>query len=423
VAAAPSLPPGTRVASPELQALARPSSLDSLAAYLDLEGFLRSDLARGLVPGLLVMAGVEAPRAKDCLTRLSTSAREVVIGGDGSGDGNTLISLHLDTGTAHDAMAACVALAGPSAPLPVDKRPIDEGVALTARDQVVIRRGDVVVLGAPSAVRELLDAKPRPWPTELTLAPDSFLAAMGSDDGVSGHAQLTMNATKLLATADITLPSEDKARATAEQAAASLKGDPDDLKGLDEATRAIVTHVRQSIRVDRKDRTVLLALDLEESTATQAKDLGGLAAFAMYGVRQYLTQSKKVEALVAVRSIGGAYRSALEEDTVAGLAPAKKTKRLHSFPAVPRQVPRGETYQTNEADWKAWSEIRFEYPGPQRYQYEIKAAKDGKSADIIARGDLDGDGKTSEIKLHITLDPKTGALDVPTLPTETDGDE
>jgi hypothetical protein len=40
----------------------------------------------------------------------------------------------------------------------------------------------------------------------------------------------------------------------------------------------------------------------------------------------------------------------------------------------------------------------------------VIAAKDGKSAVIVARGDLDGDGEASELKLNIALDPKTGQL-------------
>lgn len=37
-------------------------------------------------------------------------------------------------------------------------------------------------------------------------------------------------------------------------------------------------------------------------------------------------------------------------------------------------------------------------------EYEVKAAKDGESAEIIARGDLNGDGKTSRFKLLVKID-------------------
>ena len=47
---------------------------------------------------------------------------------------------------------------------------------------------------------------------------------------------------------------------------------------------------------------------------------------------------------------------------------------------------------------------------PQYYQYEVRAAKDGNSADIFARGDLNGDGKESEFVLHIAIDRKKDAM-------------
>jgi hypothetical protein len=51
---------------------------------------------------------------------------------------------------------------------------------------------------------------------------------------------------------------------------------------------------------------------------------------------------------------------------------------------------------------------------PQYYQYEVVAAKDGKSAEVIARGDLDGNGKQSRLSLKLTLDAKTGAVTIST---------
>jgi hypothetical protein len=40
----------------------------------------------------------------------------------------------------------------------------------------------------------------------------------------------------------------------------------------------------------------------------------------------------------------------------------------------------------------------------------VVAAKDGKSAEILARGDLNGDGKTSLFRVKIQLDAKTGEI-------------
>jgi hypothetical protein len=79
--------------------------------------------------------------------------------------------------------------------------------------------------------------------------------------------------------------------------------------------------------------------------------------------------------------------------------------KLVSFPPVPRTIPKGTKYQSSPADWKPWEPIKFEMDGPQYYQYEVRAARDGLSADIFARGDLDGNGKTSEFRIHVRIEP------------------
>ena len=60
---------------------------------------------------------------------------------------------------------------------------------------------------------------------------------------------------------------------------------------------------------------------------------------------------------------------------------------------------------------------------PQRYQYEIIAAKDGESAEIVARGDLNGDGKTSLFKVAVKVDRAKDVLVVAPTIFENDPDE
>ena len=60
---------------------------------------------------------------------------------------------------------------------------------------------------------------------------------------------------------------------------------------------------------------------------------------------------------------------------------------------------------------------------PQRFQYEIVAAKDGESAEIIARGDLNGDGKMSLFKVAVKVDRAKDVLVVAPTISETDPDE
>jgi hypothetical protein len=73
-------------------------------------------------------------------------------------------------------------------------------------------------------------------------------------------------------------------------------------------------------------------------------------------------------------------------------------------------------------DWAPWKALHFEMGGPQRYQYEIVAAKDGESARIIARGDLNGDGRTSIFEVLVKVDRAKDVLIVAPSIMETDPD-
>ena len=57
----------------------------------------------------------------------------------------------------------------------------------------------------------------------------------------------------------------------------------------------------------------------------------------------------------------------------------------------------------------------------QYFQYEVRAAKDGQSAEVLARGDLNGDGKTSLFRLKLQV--KGDRLDVAPKLEETDPEE
>ena len=50
--------------------------------------------------------------------------------------------------------------------------------------------------------------------------------------------------------------------------------------------------------------------------------------------------------------------------------------------------------------------------GAQYYQYEVKVAKDSPRADIVARGDLNGDGKESLFTLKVVVAKGSGQLQI-----------
>jgi hypothetical protein len=165
--------------------------------------------------------------------------------------------------------------------------------------------------------------------------------------------------------------------------------------------------------------------ELEGSSAAISRDLGGAAALAVSGVRRYIVRTKQAEARNVVGQLAKSVAMWWEREDVdaKGKLISFKTKKLFSIPATPREIPKGTKYQSSPDDWKPWQQLHFEMAMPQYYQYEIKAAKDGESADIIARGDLNGDGKPGVFVLHIAVQRPENTVRLGTTITETSPDE
>jgi hypothetical protein len=141
---------------------------------------------------------------------------------------------------------------------------------------------------------------------------------------------------------------------------------------------------------EQKGPRLEVKLEARGGAVEQARQIGVLAALVVHGVKKYLQKAKQQEVRSTLPAIATAYST-------------NSTKRLRSFPAVPPAVPQGTRYVSKPEDWKAWEPIGYSAQAPQFYQYEIVAAPDGGSAEIIARGDLDGDGKASKFVLRVRL--------------------
>jgi hypothetical protein len=177
--------------------------------------------------------------------------------------------------------------------------------------------------------------------------------------------------------------------------------------------------IAKAVKVERRGRRLEIVFELREPPVEQARDLGVLGSLATHGVRSYLTRSKAAEARNTVAAIAKHYVMDWErEDTK-----PRARRKLASYPPVPKTVPRGTTYMATATDWAPWKQLRFEMTSPQRYQYEIIAAKDGESAEIVARGDLNGDGRTSLFKVAVKVDRAKDVLVVAPTISETDPDE
>jgi type IV pilus assembly protein PilA len=235
------------------------------------------------------------------------------------------------------------------------------------------------------------------FPRALSLGPDEYVAwsARFDDDAQAGGTILASSERfRLAVDADVPTFIAEQVESQLE----SMRGQTT-VPGLDGEAGAMAAKLLQAIEVKRTGSHLKGVFDLHEGPADQARDLGTVAALSIAGVRRYLVATKSAEARNSIGQIAKDYQAWWQrEDGKRG------RRKLASFPPVPKTVPRGTKYASTPEDWQAWAPLRFQLDAPQYYQYEVRASKDGSSADVIARGDLDGDGKNSEFRLHMALD-------------------
>ena len=278
--------------------------------------------------------------------------------------------------------------------------------AWTVKSGVVAHEPGILLAGRAATVKRALAQRsaPKVMPQELSLGPDEYVAwSAHVEDGI--HAQGTVLASKdrFRIGVEAELPPPLAARVEKELRGVKAMGG---IPGLEGAQRELVGKVLGAVELKRDGGHLEGAFDLREPPLDQARDLGSLAALGVFGVRKYLASAKSAEARNAVGQIAKDYAAWWEREELP--ARPKKTKKLASFPPVPKAVPRGTKYQSTPADWKLWAPLRFEMDMPQFYQYEVRAAKNGESAEIIARGDLNGDGKPSLFKVGLHVDRAHG---------------
>ncbi len=171
-----------------------------------------------------------------------------------------------------------------------------------------------------------------------------------------------------------------------------------------------------------KTKTSPVLIVIAAIVGTLVAVVSGICVLAVVGARSYLAAAKASEARNSVSAIAMNIVQASERESADGFNESRaRAIKLTSLPPVPTSVPRGDKYMSSPSDWAAWSPIRFELRDPQRYQYEVVAAADGQSAEVIARGDLNGDGKTSlfSYKLHV----QNGLVAIAPTIDETDPEE
>ncbi|HEX6272824.1 MAG TPA: hypothetical protein VFZ53_07290 [Polyangiaceae bacterium] len=342
--------------------------------YVDAEGLSKTALFAAVAPFALSREDIVPAPLRECVKGLVEGAREIVAGGDGT---RSLLVARLEPSALATAPGACLALA-----FPFEKATPAPGAveAYTYENRLLVTTQELLLYGTSAEVTAALagNAPDGAWPAGLELGPQQFVACRGTN-GTDTSGSCSMNVAPELFRVDVLLelPDEQKAKQGVEM-----------LKNV-----LVMTGANGPLRgfsYEQKGSRLELSLEARGSTLEQARELGTVSALVIHGVKKYVQNAKQAEARVNVARIARA--------VLAG-----EPKKLASYPAVPATIPRG-MYKSAPAEWKAWEPLGFSLRGPQFYQYEIVAARDGKSAEVIARGDLDEDGRPSKFLLRVKVE-------------------
>jgi hypothetical protein len=362
------------------------------AAYADLGGLLHTELGRAIVPASISLAQDSiTPEQAQCLRGTAESVRDLAVG-VGEDSGGIVIARFDDS--AFDP-GPCLIGAG--------ARPTTVGGGKQAFDvhgTFVVHEPGVLLVGSPIHVTKALTprAGEATFPHALALGPDEFVAwSARIDQDSRAHGTLLASSERFRIGVEADVPSYIAGQVEDQLHSLQLRST---VPGLDGEDGALALRLLKSVQMTRDGSHLSGAFDLHEPPADQARDVGLMASLAISSVRKYMVAAKSAEARNAIGQIARDYAAWWERED----GTPRGKRRLVSFPPVPKTVPRGSKYQSTPDDWKPWAPLRFEMDAPQYYQYEVRASKDGGTADIIARGDLDADGKDSEFKLHLTVD-------------------
>ena len=387
--------------SPELAKRFPFAARPPIVGYADIAGLRATDLA-GIVAEAL--APIVGPAGDDptfaCAKAIWGSTRELVAGGT---DGALVAVLRFDGAPP---LTACSAVLGPPG-----GHVEGASQAFDAGDWgVVAVQGDVMAVGTTDLVTAAFKgAGTGAALTGMALDPDEYVRAFVDvkDPPVTGHASIVAAREKFLLALEGEVPPGfvELAAATVARGRSAFAGNAAALRLFD------------AVSIKQTGKTARASFELDEAPAEQARDLGDAVGLGIGYLRRYLAEAKRAEAAIVSADIATHLSDWVDHENAADPKHHAKV-RLFSLPPVPAAVPSGTKFQSSHADWKDWAKIGFEMTDPQYFQYEVKAAKDGQSADIVARGDLSGDGKEQRFTLHVTFDRAAGRLVVPTEVTE-----
>ena len=339
-----------------------------------------------------------SPSQRECAEELLRGVREVAIGSKGA---DHVVVARFDEQAIEGRAFACMKEVLHWEPSEVR----GTKAAIAKGDDVLAEVPGLLVFGNRQALARAEHAKGSPaWPQSLDLNRDQMLKVIARipEEQTSVEAFIAAAPGKMRFELQAIFPSEAVAADMELRAQNGKKRLETSFAASPEIpSKAILNNVQMA----RDGSKMTLALELRGTPVEIVRDVGLVSAVGIHGVRKYLLSAKSAEARNVLGEIAKHHVYAWSSSP-----PGKR--KLVSLPPVPKVVPHGNKYMSADSDWKAWAPIHFSLADPQYFQYEVAASKDGKRADVIARGDLNGDGKTSLYKLALRVDPKDGAIHV-----------
>lgn len=380
-------------------------------AYSDLAFLTQPDAVSALSGGLAAVASELGGVDKACVDAIVGGAKELLIAGTAQRQWVVVLKV-----PGHKLESVCAPKTGESETI--------EGTTKAwrypERGRSCATTADWLACGAPDLVKRSLAAQNEPT-IPVGLNPNEIVTLDDRDSDKDMKVSVASLPDRLEARVELNFDTDERPRAIHELAAHASEG----VAGFNttfkttDAEKKLVEQIANGVVASHRGTRANLRVDLAGTPAEQGARLGTfLSLLGKVAVRE----RNEMRQVFVERHLQSIAEQIVKNWDAKDAKLPFGDKRLVSMPPVPKEVPKGQPVTTAEADWKAWKTMPH-LTTPSYWQFEIKAAPDGQTADLIARGDTNGDGKQSTFKLHIRVDKSSKQLMIEPKVDATDPDE
>lgn len=366
-------------------------------------------IASSLAPIATDLAGVD----KACIDAVVGGAKELLVTGTNGKAWEVILKI-----PGHTLDSVCTPAAGTGETATIEGA--TKAWRFTESGKTCALAADWLYCGQEDLVKKSITAQNEPT-LPVGLDPNQVLALDDHDEQKDAKISVVSNTDRLETRVELNFDGDEKPRVLHEAATHAPEGVLEFTKFFkaSDAEKRLVDQVANSVVASHRGTRANLRVDLPGTPSEQAAQLG--AALSLFGKSAVLERNALRKAQVSrflLEVAEGINKNWESKDAKLAFG----DKKLVSMGPVPKEVPKGKRVTSADSDWKAWKDVPH-VTTPTYYQYEIKTAPDGQSADVIARGDTNGDGKLATFKLHIRVDRSSKQLMVEPKIDETDPNE